>query len=156
MHILQSTTFLSNPREHHAAVASFSGDTSHSTHTGDFLAFARTSNDRLAPLIDLNSALVDPDSQRTLYSVRQEQKSGNNIIFGTNPGIELNGKSTDFIPFIQCPQTGLWLLRLYPPQHNRVYPMFNNTTSTQASQALTQEQRLNNHHRLGHVSHKLQ
>jgi hypothetical protein len=107
MHILQSTTFLSNPREHHVAVVSFFGDTSRSTHTGDFLAFTRTSNDRLEPLIDLNSALIVQDSQRTLYSVRQVQKSGHNIIFSNDPGIELNGKSTDFIPFIQCPQTGL-------------------------------------------------
>ena len=105
MHILQSTTFLSNPREHYAAVASFSGDTSRSTHTGDFFVFARTSDDRNAPLTDFNSALVVPDSQRTLYSVHQAQKSGHNIIFGTNPGIELNGNSTDFIPFIQRPQT---------------------------------------------------
>ena len=62
MYILKGTTFLTNLREHHVAVASFSGDTSRSTHTGDFFAFARTSNDRLAPLIDLNSALVVPDS----------------------------------------------------------------------------------------------
>ena len=106
--------------------------------------------------MDPNSALVVPDSQRTLYSVRQAQQTGHNIIFGSQPGIEVLGNPHDFIPFIQCPQSGLWLLKLYPPQHNKVYPVFNNTTPTQASQALTQEQRLNDHQRLGHISQKRQ
>ena len=156
MHIFQNTTFLSNSRECHAAVASFSGDTSRSTHTGDFHALARTTDGRLTALMDSNSALVVPDSQRTLFSVRQAQQTGHIIIFGSQPGIKVFGNPHDFIPFTQCPQSGLWLLKLYPPQHNKVYPVFNKTTQSQDSQAPTQEQRLNDHQRLGHVSHRRQ
>jgi hypothetical protein len=119
-HILQCRTLLVNAKEDHVAVSSFAGDTSRSTYSGDLLCTVRTEDGQLLPLSDTSSALVVPDAKRPLWSVRHAQLE---IVLGAKPGLLLQGNPRYFVPFINCPETGLWLIRLLPPPtlHNRIY-----------------------------------
>jgi hypothetical protein len=130
-HILQCRTLLANAKEAHVAVSSFAGDTSRSTYSGDLLCTVRTENGQLLPLSDTSSALVVPDAKRPLWSVRHAQLAGHEIVIGNRPGLLLQGNPRYFVPFINCPDTGLWLIRLLPPPplHNRIYPIHLATNS---------------------------
>jgi hypothetical protein len=149
-HILQCRTPLANAKEAHVAVSSFAGDTSRSTYSGDLLCTVRTENGQLLPLSDTSSALVVPDAKRPLWSVRHAQLAGHEIVLGNRPGLLLQGNPRYFVPFINCPDTGLWLIRLLPPPtlHNRIYPIHLATNS------IAQDTRLQDHERLGHISFK--
>jgi len=109
-HILQCRTLLANAKEAHVAVSSFTGDTSHSTNSGDLLYTVRTENGQLLPLSDTSSALV-PDAKRPLWSVRHAQLAGHEIVLGNRSGLLLQGNPCYFVPLINCPDTGLWLIR---------------------------------------------
>jgi hypothetical protein len=74
-HIFQCRTLLANAQESHIPVASFSGDTSRSTYSGDLLCTVRTEDGKLLPLSDSNSALAVPDAKRPLWSVRHAQQA---------------------------------------------------------------------------------
>ena len=113
------------------AVSSFAGDTSCSTYSGDLLCTVRTEGGQLLPLSDTSSALVVPDAKRPLWSVRYAQLAGREIVLGAKPGLLLQGNPRYFVPFINCPETGLWLIRLLPPPtlHNRIYPIHPATNS---------------------------
>ena len=89
-HIFQCRTLLANAQESHIAVASFSGDTSRSTYSGDLLCTVRTEDGKLLPLSDINSALVVHDAKRPLWSVRHAQQAGHEIVFGNKPGLLLD------------------------------------------------------------------
>ena len=130
-HILQCRTLLANAQEAHVAVSSFAGDTSCSTYSGDLLCTVRTEGGQLLPLSDTSSALVVPDAKRPLWSVRHAQLAGHEIVLGAKPGLLLQGNPRYFVPFINCPETGLWLIRLLPPPtlHNRIYPIHPATNS---------------------------
>jgi hypothetical protein len=149
-HILQGRTLLTNAKEAHVAVSSFAGDTSRSTYSGDLLCTVRTENGQLLPLSDTSSALVVPDAKRPLWSVRHAQLAGHEIVLGNRPGLLLQGNPRYFVPFINCPDTGLWLIRLLPlpTLHNRIYPIHLATNS------IVQDTRLQDHERLGHISFK--
>jgi hypothetical protein len=149
-HILQCRTLLANAKEAHVAVSSFAGDTSRSTYSGDLLCTVRTEDGQLLPLSDTSSALVVPDAKRPLWSVRHAQLAGHEIVLGNRPGLLLQGNPRYFVPFINCPDTGLWLIRLLPPPtlHNRIYPIHLATNS------IAQDTRLQDHERLGHISFK--
>ena len=149
-HILQCRTLLANAKEAHVAVSSFAGDTSRSTYSGDLLCTVRTENGQLLPPSDTSSALVVPDAKRPLWSVRHAQLAGHEIVLGNRPGLLLQGNPRYFVPFINCPDTGLWLIRLLPPPtlHNRIYPIHLATNS------IAQDTRLQDHERLGHISFK--
>jgi hypothetical protein len=111
-HILQCRTLLANAKEAHVAVSSFAGDTSRSTYSGDLLCTVRTEDGQLLPLSDTSSALVVPDAKRPLWSVRHAQLAGHEIVLGNRPGLLLQGNPRYFVPFVNCPDTGLWLIRL--------------------------------------------
>jgi hypothetical protein len=149
-HILQCRTLLANAKEAHVAVSSFAGDTSRSTYSGDLLCTVRTEDGQLLPLSDTSSALVVPVAKRPLWSVRHAQLAGHEIVLGNRPGLLLQGNPHYFVPFINCPDTGLWLIRLLPPPtlHNRIYPIHLATNS------IAQDTRLQDHERLGHISFK--
>ena len=85
----------------------------------------RTEDGQLLPLSDTSSALMVPDAKRPLWSVRHAPLAGHDIVLGANPGLLLQGNPRYFVPFINCPETGLWLIRLLPPPtlHNRIYPI---------------------------------
>jgi hypothetical protein len=130
-HILQCRTLLTNAQEAHVAVSSFARDISRSTYSGDLLCTVRTEDGQLLPLSDRSSALVVPDAKRPLWSVRHAQLAGHAIVLGAKPGLLLQGNPRYFVPFINCPETGLWLIRLLPPPtlHNRIYPIHLATNS---------------------------
>ena len=109
--ILQCRTLLANAKEANVAVSSFAGDTSRSTYSGDLLCTVRTENGQLLPLSDTSSALVVPDAKRPLWSVRHAQLAGHEIVLGNRPGLLLQGNPCYFVPLINCPDTGLWLIR---------------------------------------------
>ena len=129
-------------------VSSFTGDTSRSTYSGDLLCTVRTENGQLLPLSDTSSALVVPNAKRPLWSVRHAQLAGHEIVLDTKPGLLLQGNPSYFVPFVNCPETGLWLIRLLPPPtlHNRIYPIHLSTNS------LAHDTRLQDHERLGNIS----
>ena len=153
-HILQCRTLLANAKEAHVAVSSFAGDTSRSTYSGDLLCTVRTEDGQLLPLSDTSSALVVPDAKRPLWSVRHAQLAGHEIVLGAKPGLLLQGNPRYFVPFINCPETGLWLIRLLPPPtlHNRIYPI--HLATNRIAQSISQDTRLQDHERLGHISFK--
>jgi len=158
-HILQCRTLLANAQEAHVAVSSFAGDTSRSTYSGDLLCTMRTEDGQLLPLSDISSALVVPDAKRPLWSVRHAQLAGHEIVLGAKPGLLLQGNPRYFVPFINCPETSLWLIRLLPPPtlHNRIYPIHLATPSTKSPRTQASEYhdtRLQDHERLGHMSFK--
>ena len=130
-HMLQCRTLLANAQEAHVAVSSFAGDTSRSTYSGDLLCTIHTEDGKLLPLSDTSSALVVPDAKRPLWSVRHAQIAGHEIVLGAKPGLLLQGNPRYFVPFINCPETGLWLIRLFlpPTLHNRIYPIHLATNS---------------------------
>jgi hypothetical protein len=109
-----------------------------------------TENGQLLPLSDTSSALVVPDAKRPLWSVRHAQLAGHEIVLSNRPGLYLQGNPRYFVPFINCPDTGLWLIRLLPPPtlHNRIYPIYLATNS------IAQDTRLQDHERLGRISFK--
>jgi len=127
MHILQYRLFTSNLSEDHTAVSGFSGNTSRSTHRGNFNCVVRAQNGRFIHLVDPSAALVIPDSHRNLYSVRHAHLAGHTVILGAQAGLLTYGDPELFIPFIEDESTGLWLLPLLPPPqaHNRVYAIYN-------------------------------
>jgi hypothetical protein len=156
-HILQCRTLLANAQEAHVAVSSFAGDTSRSTYSGDLLCTVRTEDGQLLPLSDRSSALVVPDAKRPLWSVRHAQFAGHEIVLGAKPGLLLQGNPRYFVPFSNCPETGLWRIRLLPPPtlHNRIYPIHLATNSDiPTNRAPTSTDRLQDHERLGHFSFK--
>ena len=144
-HILQCRTLLANAQEAHVAVSSFAGDTSRSTYSGDLLCTVRTEDGQLLPLSDTSSALVVPDAKRPLWSVRHAQLAGHEIVLGAKPGLLLQGNPRYFVPFINCPETGLWLIRLLPPPtlHNRIYPI--HLATNRIAQSISQDTRLQDH-----------
>jgi hypothetical protein len=119
-------------------------------YSGDLLCTVRTENGQLLPLSDTSSVLVVPDAKRPLWSVRHAQLASHEIVLGNRPGLLLQGNPRYFVPFINCPDTGLWLIRLLPPPtlHNRIYPIHLATNS------IAQDTRLQDHERLGHISFK--
>jgi hypothetical protein len=129
-----------------------SGTSEHILQCRTLLANAnvRTENGQLLPLSDTSSALVVPDAKRPLSSVRHAQLAGHEIVLGNRPGLLLQENPRYFVPFINCPDTGLWLIRLLPPPtlHNRIYPIHLATNS------IAQDTRLQDHERLGHISFK--
>jgi hypothetical protein len=158
-HILQSRTLLTNAQEAHVAVSSFAGDTSRSTYSGDLQCTVRTEDGQPFPLSDTSSALVVPDAKRPLWSVRHAQLAGHEIVLGAKPGLLLQGNPRYFVPFINCPETGLWLIRLLPPPtlHNRIYPIHLATNSdipTSSRVPTSPDTRLQDHERLEHISFK--
>ena len=130
-HILQCRTLLVNAQEAHVAVSSFAGDTSRSIYSGDLLCTVRTQDCQLLPLSDTSSAPVVPDAKRPLWSVRHAQLAGHEIVLGAKPGLFLQGNPRYCVPFINCPETGLWLIRHLPAPtlHNRIYPIHLATNS---------------------------
>ena len=66
----------------------------------------------------------------------------------------LQGNPRYFVPFINCPETGQWLIRLLPPRtlHNRIYPI--HLATNRIAQSISQDTRLQDHERLGHISFK--
>jgi hypothetical protein len=67
---------------------------------------------QLLPLSDTSSALVIPDAKRPPWSVRHAQVAGHEIVLGAKPGLLLQGNPRYFVPFNNCPETVLWLIRL--------------------------------------------
>ena len=103
--------------------------------------------------------LVEPHPKRPLWSVRHAQLAGHEIVLGAKPGLLLQGNPRYFVPFINCPETGLWLIRLLPPPtlHNRIYPIHLATNSdipTSNRVPTSPDTRLQDHERLGHISFK--
>jgi hypothetical protein len=163
IHIVYDHLFVSNTREDYTPVAGFSGNASRATHRGDLNARVHTNNNEYINLVDTDSTLVIPDCVRRLYSVRQATHKGYKVqLDSTKPGIWI---SEHFIPFVNDPETNLWLLPLYPSTHkdNGLYPMPSYTvapapTSTEIPDELQQlrEEWLMQHHRLGHPYQKRQ
>ncbi len=158
-HILQCRTLLANAQEAHVAVSSFAGDTFRSTYSGDLLCTVRTGDGQLRPLSDTSSALVVPDAKRPLWSVRHAQLAGHEIVLGAKPGLLLQGNPRYFVSFINCPETGLWLIRPLPPPilHNRIYPIHLATDIDRppcGRVQVSQDARLQDHEHLGHISFK--
>ena len=116
----------------------------------------RTEDGQLLPISDTSSDLVVPDAKRPLWSVMHAQLE---IVLGAKPGLLLQGNPRYVVPFINCPETGLWLIRLLPPPtlHNRIYPIHLATPSTKSPRTQASEypdSRLQDHERLGHISFK--
>ena len=132
MHILQYRLFTSNLSENHTIISGFSGNTSRATYRGDFNCVVRAQNRRLIHLVDPSTALVIPDSQRNLYSVRHAQLAGHAVILGVQAGLLPYGDPELFVPFLEDKSTSLWLLPLFPPPqaHNGVYSIYNAQPST--------------------------
>jgi hypothetical protein len=123
IHIVYDHLFVSNTREDYTPVAGFSGNASRATHRGDLNARVHTNNNEYINLVDTDSTLVIPDCVRRLYSVRQATHKGYKVqLDSTKPGIWI---SEHFIPFVNDPETNLWLLPLYPSTHkdNGLYPL---------------------------------
>ena len=123
IHIVYDHLFVSNTREDYNPVAGFSGNASRATHRGDLNARVHTNNNEYINLVDTDSTLVIPDCVRRLYSVRQATHKGYKVqLDSTKPGIWI---SEHFIPFVNDPETNLWLLPLYPSTHkdNGLYPL---------------------------------
>ena len=113
IHIVFDHLFVSNTKEDHTPVAGFSGNSSRATNKGDMNARVRTNNNEYINLTDVNSILVVPDCVRRLYSVLQATHKGHKVLLDSyQPGLWV---CDHFIPFVEDPETNLWLLPLFPP-----------------------------------------
>jgi hypothetical protein len=122
IHIVFDHLYVSNTREDHTPVTGFSGNASRA-HKGDMNARVRTNNNEYINLVDVNSTLVVPDCVRRLYSVRQATHKGYKVLLDSHkPGL---WECEHFIPFVNDPDTNLWLLPLFPPtsKDNGIYPI---------------------------------
>ncbi len=164
IHIVFDHLFLSNTREDHTPMEGFSGNASRATHRGDMNARVRTKNNEHINLIDVNSTLVVPDCVRRLYSVRQATHKGYRVLLDSHkPGLWV---CEHFVPFINDPETNLWLLPLFPPtsKDNGIYPIPSYSTATVSKPAIEfpgelqelRQQWLMEHHCLRHPSQKRQ
>ena len=164
IHIVFDHLFVSNTRDDHTPVTGFSGNASRATHRGDMTARVRTDNNTYINLVDVNSTLVVPDCVRRLYSVRQATHKGYKVLLDSHkPGLWV---CEHFIPFVNDPDTNLWLLPLFPPtsKDNGIYPIPSYNAAPLPKPAIDipdelqslRQQWLMEHHRLGHPSQKRQ
>ena len=164
IHIVFDHLFVSNTRDDHTPVTGFSGNASRATHRGDMTARVRTDNNTYINLVDVNSTLVVPDCVRRLYSVRQATHKGYKVLLDSHkPGLWV---CEHFIPFVNDPDTNLWLLPLFPPtsKDNGIYPIPSYNAAALPKPAIDipdelqslRQQWLMEHHRLGHPSQKRQ
>ncbi len=127
-------------------------------------ARVRTNNNEYINLIDVNSTLVVPDCIRRLYSVRQATHKEYKVLLDSyQPGLWV---CDHFIPFVNDPETNLWLLPLFPPtsKDNGIDPIPSYSAATLPMPVIDirdelqelRRQWLMEHHRLGHPSQKRQ
>ena len=176
VHIVFDHLFVTNTREDHTAVSGFSGTTSRATHRGDlsFRAYSydnEAQRDAYISLTQADSTLIVPDCVRRLYSVRQATHAGYRVhLDAVKPGLHV---CLNYVPFVNDPETNLWLLPMYPPatRDNGIYPLPSPQTANAypvmpGTEAPTQpaaedlstrrNQWIMEHHRLGHPSQKRQ
>ena len=164
IHIVFDHLFVSNTRDDHTPVTGFNGNASRATHRRDMTARVRTDNNTYINLVDVNSTLVVPDCIRRLYSVRQATHKGYKVLLDSHkPGLWV---CEHFIPFVNDPDTNLWLLPLFPPtsKDNGIYPIPSYNAAALPKPAIDipdelqslRQQWLMEHHRLGHPSQKRQ
>jgi hypothetical protein len=161
-------------------VASFVGDTSRSTYSGDLLSTVGTEDGQLRstkhcwhrrwpttrprttrlPREDTSSALVVPDAKRPLWGrcdTHNLRVMKSCLVL--KPGLLLQGNPRYLVLLINCPETGPWLIRLLQPPtlHNRISPIHLATKSdipTSSQVPTSPDTRLQDHERLGHISFK--
>jgi hypothetical protein len=161
IHIVYDHLFVSNTREGYTPVAGFSGNASRVTHRGDLNKRVHTNNNEYINLVDTD----DPCDTRlcpppVLSKASNTQKGYKVQLDSTKPGIWI---CKHFIPFVNDPETNLWILPLYPStqKDNGLYPMPSDAVATAPTSTaeipdelhqLREEWMLMQHHRLGHPS----
>jgi hypothetical protein len=132
IHIVFDDLFVSNTKEDHYSTSRLQRQLQprYTQGRSHLNARVRTYNNEYINLLDVNSALVVPDCVHRLYSVRQATHKGHRTILdSTKPGIWV---CKHFVPFLNDPDTNLWLLPLFPPlsKDNRIYQIPNDAAAT--------------------------
>jgi hypothetical protein len=173
------SNLLANAQEAYVAVSSFAGDTSRSTYSGDLLStvgnedgqgsswvgptqllgWPRHGLGQLLPLSDTSRSTSPKKTPIGRCDTHNLRPAGHEIVLGAKPGLLLQGNPRYFVPLINCPETGMGLIRLLPPPtlHNRIYPIHLATNSdipTSNRVPTSPDTRLQDHERLGHISFK--
>ena len=180
LHVFRENLFLNNAVEDHTCLSGFQGSHTRAVARADLSCRLLTTDNQLLHHIEKNSVLLVPDTVKNLFSVRVAASLGHQIVMtNESAGMYLDG-STHFVPFVNDPSSGLWLLPLYASAQstNDLYaiaPPIIAPVSVNAGPALTQEQAIVNasaapsdypqssedrdqaltlHHQLGHINNQ--